>query len=61
MNIVHVFTRRLQKMHPGSLIRSVQVTDLGGDEFQVVYLKIHKDDSYNWCKLVISITERGRM
>jgi hypothetical protein len=58
MTAVKLVTERIQALHPKCLIRDLQVRDTGDNSFQVTYLKVRKDDSYQRCTLSI-LTEEG--
>lgn len=53
-----IIMKRLQVLHPSSLIRDVHIEDVGDDTLRVNYLKVKKDDTSLRCTLTI-VVDRG--
>lgn len=53
-----IITKRLEALHPHSLIRDIHIEDMGDDTLRVNYLKVKKDDTSMRCTLTI-VVDKG--
>ena len=57
-DIKQLISKRVQSLHPNSLIRDLVIEDVGDDTLRVNYLKVKKDDTHLRCTLTV-VVARG--